>query len=137
MDYREVYAVPGSHTIVDAIHPETGLTQAFGQTEAEVIARVPGAVRMTWETFQASQIARQQTPITWQATTEDVYNERLDVLPPIMLGSGAFLVSEPCDHCHATGRPRYEAYWHRGAAYLVSSRPMTIPELRAIVQAAR
>jgi len=69
-------------------------------------------------------------PITWTETTEDRYNDMLEVLPPAAMIGSAFLVGEPSDHCAATGQPRFEAFRQRGAVYLVASRPMTIRELR-------
>lgn len=133
----DVYAIPGKASIIDQINPATGRTCILGQTEAEVRAREPRAVRMTWDAWQAAAVARQQTPIAWEATTAAQYDEMLNVLPPAAWIGGAFLVGEACDHCLQTGRPRFEAYWQRGGAYLVASRPITIAELRQQLQAGR
>jgi hypothetical protein len=135
--FTELYAVPGADSMIDGINPQTGRTFIQHETEAEIVARYPGAVRMTWDAYQAAKIARQQTPITWAPTTQAHYDEMLNVLPPAAMWEGAFLVGEPSDHCAATGRPRYEACWQRGDAYFVGSRPMTRPELRHALTAAR
>jgi len=131
----DVYAIPGQASIIDQIIPATGLTAMFGHTAEQVQARYPAAVRMSWAEWQAAAVARQQAPIVWQLTTAERYDEMLNVLPPAAWIGGAFLVGEPIDHCFATGRPRFEAYWQQGRTYLVSSRPITIAELRGQLQA--
>jgi len=130
-DYTEVYAVPGQNSIIDTINPDTGLTSVYGRTEADVLEREPGAVRMTWEAWQAAAVARQQTPIRWEITTERKYQEMLEVLPPAYWSGGAFLVGEPWDHCMATGRPRFAAYVERSGRYYTANRPVTMTELKA------
>lgn len=127
----DVYAVPGRHSIIDTINPQTGLTAICGHTAAQVQAREPLAVRMTWDAWTAAAIARQSSPIVWLSTTADRYDEMLNVLPPAMWRGGAFLVGEPMDHDVATGRARYSAYWQRGGAYFEASRPITVAEMRA------
>jgi hypothetical protein len=134
-DDAEVYAVPGAHSIIDTINPDTGRTRYCGHTEADVLAREPGAVRMTWQAWKDAMIARQRTPITWALTTRETYEYMLNVLPPIDWWGGAFLVGEPMDHDVLTGQPRYEAFAERGLSdprsYYASSRPLTRAELRA------
>ena len=127
--FSAVYAVPGDHGIIDAIHPDTGLTITLSQTAEQVRERYPLAERMSWADWQEAAIARQQTPITWTLTTREMYDEMLNVLPPISWRGGAFCVGEPWDHCVATGRARYQAYWQRGDSFCVSSRPITVAEL--------
>lgn len=130
-EFSEVYAVPGENSIIDMIHPVTGLTVYGGRDAASVQEAYPGAVRMSYETWRAEAIARQTTPIVWQTTDAKSYEEMLNVLPPALWIGGAFLVGEPCDHDYATGAPRFQAFWHRGASYVCSDRPITRAELRA------
>ncbi len=127
----EVWAIPGKHSIIDEIIESTGLTRYYQHTPAEVLAREPLAVRMTWADWTAAAIARQQTPIVWQLTDEATYYEMLEVLPPAMMAGGAFLVGEPMDHDVATGAPRFSAFRQRGNTYETASRPLTCAELRA------
>lgn len=132
--FDHVFAVPGAPGIVDAINPTTGLSACYGENLEQVQVRYPGAVQMSWSDWQTAAIRLQQTPIIWEPSTQDAYNGMLGCLPPIDWRGGAFLVGEPCDHDHATGRPRYQAYWQIGTDYFASSRPVTRAELRAIVR---
>jgi len=133
--FTEVYAVPGKQNIIDNINPVTGLTQCYGETEAELQARYPGAVRMLWEDWQRDASARQHTPIVWEPSTAEQYHDMLNILPPAMWIGGAFLVGEPMDHDLSTGEPRFTAYLStRANAFFVASRPLTRAELRAVVQ---
>lgn len=148
LNYTEVYAVPGAHSLIDVIDPSTGLTWVNGHTEAEVQARDPLAVRMAWADWQRAESASQRTPITWERSTHAKYHEMLNILPPAAWIGGAFLVGEPYDHDVMTGQPRFQGYWERvgpgdrggwdarGAlyVYLVASRPMTIAELHRELQ---
>jgi hypothetical protein len=128
----DVFAVPGAMGIIDFARPD-GRSFHNGLTLEELRARDgnPAIERFTWASWQAAAAARQQTPITWDETTQAQFYEMLGVLPPIDLRGGAFLVGEASDHCVATGRPRYAAYREIGDRYLVASRPMTRAELRA------
>jgi hypothetical protein len=130
-----VYAVPGRHSIIDAIDPSTGLTWINGHTLEEIRTREPLAVRMPFDVFLREKAARQQTPIVWIATTAEQYDDMLGVLPPIEFRADGFMVSEPCDHCAATGRPRYQGYRQRAGRYEAASRPMTRSEFRAELRA--
>ncbi len=143
-EYLDAYAVPGEHWIVDVIDPDSGLTAVCGSTADEIRAKYPTAERIAIADWQAARAAEQDAPITWARTTRAKYHEMLEILPPALWIGGAFLVGEPFDHHATTGRPRFAAYWHRGAAlpwfegsYFVASRPLTRPELRAIVAGAQ
>lgn len=127
----EVYAVPGENSIIDMIHPVTGLTVYGGRDAASVQEKYPGAVRMPYEMWRAQAIARQDTPIIWQTTDAKSYERMLNVLPPALWIGGAFLVGEPCDHSYATSAPRFQGFWHRNGQYFASDRPITRAELRA------
>lgn len=129
--YDQVWAVPGANFIIDRIHPETGLTLCFQRDEASVLAEYPTAVRMSADDWTTAQAERQHTPITWEPSTAEQYDEMLGCLPPAYWAGGAFLVGEPSDHDYNNGRPRFQAYWHRHGAYLSSSRPVTIAEMKA------
>ena len=128
--FDDVYAVPGEQGIIDVIRPD-GLTGVYGETFDQLRVRYPNAVRMSYADWQAQAVKRQQTPLAWLTTTAQKYEDMLNVLPPIAWGRGAFCVGEPHDHCIATGQPRYEAYRQHGERFYVSSRPVTVRELRA------
>ncbi len=130
-DFTHCYAVPGANSIIDGINPETGLTFVYGKSEADIKAEAPDAVKMTWDEWQAAAIARQQTELRWVEATERQYNDMLNVLPPAFWSGSLFLVGEPTDHCHQTGRPRFQAY-RRGYLPQASSRPITIAEAKAM-----
>jgi hypothetical protein len=130
MTYTHVFAVPGDHDIIDATHPETGKGIYSGETLEEIRARYPLAERYEFDVWCEAKAARQDTPIIWDETTEERYWLMLEVLPPALMLSGAFLVGEPMDHHAGTGKPRYEAYRKIGEKYLVASRPLQCSELR-------
>ncbi len=78
--------------------------------------------------------------ITWTRTTAARYDEMLNILPPAAWIGGAFLVGEPVDGDPITGAARFDAYWQRYGPgldavdhpiYYVTTRPITIAELRA------
>lgn len=126
----ECYAVPGDDSIIDTIHPATGLTVYCAETAEQIQARHPGAVRMRIVEFCDQKAERQDVPVTWSAVSEETYNDMLEVLPPAYMGNGGFLVGEPWDHHAGTGQPRYAAYRKRGEVYETASRPMTIREFK-------
>lgn len=134
MECKECYAVPGADSILDVINPRTGLTWYFGKTLDQVQAEDPGAVRMTVDAFCAQKAIRQHSPITWDETTEELYWDALEALPPAAYGKDmkGFLLGEPQDHDAETGQPRFSAYLKRAGKYLASSRPMTIKEFREV-----
>jgi len=127
----DCYAVPGENHIIATINAETGLTRICGHTEAEVLAREPGAVRMAFGDFLSAMAERQETPIVWVETTAKTYHDMLEVLPPAFWQGGLFLVGEPTDHSARTGQSRFQAYREdAGARYFASSRPLTIAEAK-------
>ncbi len=141
-EYIDAYAIPGEHSIIDVIDPETGLTAVLGQTYLEVQTRYPNAERISLDDWTAQRAAQQDTAIVWTRTTRRKYWEMLEVLPPAYWKGGAFLVGEPTDHHARTGQPRFAAYWQRGssedfAIYLVASRPLTARELKTEVEGRR
>lgn len=130
-EIKECYAVPGDHSIIDAINPETGLTLYSGKTTEQVQAEYPGAVRMLFDEWLRDKAARQHTPVEWDSVDEIEYQRMFEVLPPIM-GPSGFMVSEPDDHDAETGAPRYMAYRKVGNQHFVASRPMTVAEFRGV-----
>ena len=126
----EVWAVPGQNSIIDEIDVN-GLTKVYGKDAAAVLADEPAAVRMTWEAWRAAAVARQNAiAIAWEPSTQEQYDEMLNVLPPIDFDGYSFLVGEPSDHSFETGRPRFAAYRFIDDRYEVASRPLTRAELR-------
>lgn len=131
-DCTDCYAVPGSDSLIDMIGLD-GLTVHYGKTAADIAAQEPEAVRMSVTDWLKAKAERQHTPITWDPTTAEKYQDMLEVLPPAMWGGDAFLVGEPDDHDASTGEPRFQAYRKRGDLFWVASRPMTRAELRAFL----
>lgn len=130
-EFTEVFAIPGQSSIIDGIHPVTGLSLICGETLEQVRERHPGAQRMQWEDWRAARAAEQNSPVEWLASDAEQYHEMLNILPPAAWVAGAFLVGEPTDHDMATGCARFQMYRHRGEAYEASSRPVTVREFRA------
>ena len=143
LDATEAFAVPGDYgSIIDCVHPETGLSWVNGETLDQIRQRYPNAQIVNFHTWMAEKAQLQDTPITWARTTKAKYWEMLEVLPPAAMYAGAFLVGEPTDHHAGNGRPRFAAYWQRGssedfACYFVASRPLTCAELKAEVTRGR
>ena len=131
-DIREVFAVPGESSFIDAIHPETGLSVYAGENLEQVQLRYPGAVRMGFDAWMASKVEQQNPPLVWDTVTEEEYYRLFECLPPEAYASGYFLVGEPDDHCAKTGKPRFRAYGKRGEEYVKASRPMTVAEFRQV-----
>lgn len=132
MDCEFCFTVPGDSHIIDMINPITGLSWINGDNLEQVQARCPGAVIMSFDDYMKALDQRENTPIAWNETTEEQYDYALDVLPPAYMGNLGFLVGEPMDHFSADGRPRYEGYRRINGKYLVSSRPLTIAEFKAV-----
>jgi hypothetical protein len=118
-------------TIIDVLHPETGLTVCYSKTLEETRREYPDAEEMNIAEFCAWKARKQRTPIAWVATTEERYYEMLCALPPADVIGGAFLLGEPQDHDAGTGKARFDAYRCRDGVYEASSRPMTVAEFRA------
>ncbi len=129
-DCIECFAIPGQ-TMIDVIHPTTGLSLHFQHNLEQIAARYSGAVKMTIADYCASKAAAQDAEITWIETTEARYWEMLEVLPPARMFAGAFLVGEAMDHHAGTGQPRYEAYLIKGGKYFFASRPLRASEFES------
>ena len=133
-DITECVAVPGANSIIDALHPVTGLALYSGKTVRALQAEEPGAVQMSIDAFLADKALRQNTPITWATITEEQYDDWLECLPPAAYRDRGFLVGEPTDHDAATGQPRYQACRISGNKFEASSRPMTINEFNGGIE---
>ena len=137
-DCTHCFAVPGGQSIIDLVHPVTGLTVIYGRTLEEV-QREPGyekAERMLVDDFLRDKAASQDTPITWTETTHEKFYEMLECLPPAAMNNGGFLVGEPWDHHALTGAPRYAGYKQIGDQYYAANRPMTRKEFKEEIQPA-
>jgi hypothetical protein len=119
--------------IIDAVNPETGAGLYGGKTLAETQAERPGAELLTLAEWQAHRGGIQRGPIMWETTTEEEYNDMMNVLPPAAYGPGAFLVGEPADHEADSGKPRYQAYRSRGLLFERSNRPLTRSEFHKAI----
>ena len=135
-DCTHCFAIRG-RTMIDLVHPATGLTLIFGKTLADCQAEkgYELAELMTVEEFRKSKAALQDTPIQWAEVTEEKYNEWLDVLPPALWLAGGFLVGEPWDHHPLTGYPRFAAYREQGGKFYTANRPMTRTEFKVALAA--
>ena len=138
-DCTEGFATP--ETLIDTIHPVTGLSWCFGETLDQINRRYPGAVKVSIADWCKAKGERMTTPIIWEDTTREKYWEMLEVLPPAAMCGNAFLVGEPMDHRADTGEPRFTAFRQIGfentgnATYLVASRPITHREFKAELEA--
>lgn len=134
-DCTHAFAVPGRPWLADLVHPRTGKSLHRGLTLEEMRAEYPGAELVEVEAWQKRRAAEQDAPVEWIPTTEQQWWKMLEVLPPIALSGGCFLVGEPVDHHALSGLPRYDGYVRVGSdpyhLYFRSSRPMTVEEFRA------
>ena len=68
--------------------------------------------------------------------TQEQFDDKFEVLPPIGMSSKGFLVGEPWSHrvCHVTGRysPTYQAMVKRGTTCFESCEGVTVAEWRAL-----
>jgi hypothetical protein len=131
---RECFAIPGEDSIIDCVHPVTGLTCRCGETLEQVRERYPNAIKMSIADHCTLAALRQDTPIAWEEITHERYSDYLECLPPAAYARdlGAFLAGEPTDHHALSGRPRYTACETRGGKCYASTRPLTKVEFRAI-----
>jgi hypothetical protein len=83
-DYSECWYVPGSLSIVDVIHPGTGLTLHYKKDEAAVHETNPGAKRMPFDEacklISAEEAKRFIKPVSEVREADFMY--ALEVLPP-------------------------------------------------------
>lgn len=70
--------------------------------------------------------------MTWKATTKARYWDMLEVLPPAVMGGGAFMVGEPMNHDPATGQPTFTGFKQVGDKYFEATEPMTIAAFRKL-----
>ena len=138
-DCDRCFASKARETMIDVLHPVTGLTVCFGKTLEDCKREYPDAEEMTVDAFCAWKAERQRTPITWTPTTEKKFMEMLEVLPPELWlhgKNGGFLVGEAYDHDAGTGEPRFQGFRKHGETYETGSRPMTRREFRAALEKA-
>lgn len=62
-----------------------------------------------WDAMRSSHAA-------WIPTTEEMYWDMLEALPPLKMGRGAFLMSEP-DHTNAGGYEVYACFLRKNDKY--------------------
>jgi len=122
------------HSVIDEVHPMTGLSVICGQSLEEIQAREPDACVMSWDEWIARKAVIQQTPIEWVPTTFEKYHEMLNCLPPAFWRDGLFLVGEPEDHDVTTGRARFAAFKEWGGTFTAASRPITIKEAHELTR---
>lgn len=75
--------------------------------------------------------AMKYAPSLWQETTEAMYSEMLNVLPPAAMGSGGFLVGEAYRH-NTRGEAIYACFTrqadHTRGQHIYQARYMTVAE---------
>lgn len=69
--------------------------------------------------------AMNNSPVSWIPTTENMYWNMLEAVPPRAMFAGAFLVGEPFNH-NAQGEPIYAMFRYVGNEY--EARYMTLRE---------
>ena len=130
------FASKARGTMIDTIHPATGLSWCYGKSLSKVREEYPDAEEMTVDAFCEWKATQQRTPITWEPTTAERFDESLCVLPPEIMLRGGFLVGEPWDHDAGNGQPRFQAFIQtesptEGTRYFQSNRPCTVAEFKA------
>lgn len=138
----KAFAEPDASNIIDVIHPITNRGAYSNETLEQVRIRYPLAEIIDIQAHCEAKAKRQDSPIIWDEVTERKYWEMLEVLPPAVMHSGAFMVGEPCDHHATTGAPRFSCYYYTKDAsdkttYYGASRPMTVKEFNAKFRPAR
>lgn len=64
--------------------------------------------------------------MNWKPCTKAKYWDMLEVLPPAVMGGGAFMVGEPQSHDPATGQPTFWGYKQVGEKFFATDEAMTI-----------
>lgn len=136
MDCQTAFASLNGETLIDVINPETNLSWCYGKDLAKIREEYPDAEIVNIADWCQAKGERQNTPIIWTETTEEIYWQMLEVLPPAAMCGGAFLVGEPADHHAGNGQPRFDAFRQIGKTYLNANRPMTRAEFKAELEAA-
>jgi hypothetical protein len=126
---EQCYASRSRKTIIDTIRSD-GLTTCYGKTYGQVLKEYPDAYRTSVKDFCCWKGVQQRTPITWSETTEEIFDNMLNVLPPEIMLTNGFLVGEPYDHEADTGKPRFDGFKRIGDKFYSSSRPMTKDEFK-------
>lgn len=134
------FAVPGGNTMIDEVHPQTGLSVVYRQSLEQIRERYPDAQIMAIDAWCQSRGAAQDTPVVWVQCSEERFHEMLEVLPPAAHTKRGFLVGEAMDHHAVSGAPRFAAFIRRTTQgdgwsetqFYESSRPMTWEEFRVI-----
>lgn len=68
---------------------------------------------LTWDDLWDAMKAK---PDNWHHTTARMYHDMLEVLPPVRMRRGSFLVGEPYDHT-AEGEAIYACFQRRPSGY--------------------
>ena len=102
----------------------TEYQKAIAPLISEVADTVSEAEELPLE-WQALWAAMEKQPYPWVKTTERMYHEMLEVLPPISMGGGGFLVGEAQTH-NNNGEPVYAGFVKIGNYY--QARYMTLRE---------
>lgn len=126
------FAERDSSSIIDLCHPLTKRSQCYGETLEAIRTRYPSAEIMPFTEWADAKAASQDSPITWEPTTAEHFEDMMNIIPPAAWHGADFLIGEPCDHHAKTGAPRFQAMRKAGEHYLASSRPITVAEFKKI-----
>jgi hypothetical protein len=133
----ECFAVPGSSSIIDFVHPDTGRSVIENETLEEIrdrSAAYKNAVLITYDEWAKAKSERQRAPIVWTETSRDHYHEMLGCVPPVNFTGAGFLVGEPFDSDVLTGQPRFSGFRIVQGRFYEGSRPMTVKEHRSALE---
>jgi len=119
--------------VVDMVDENTMRTLCFKKTLQESQEEYPDAEFMRIDDFCAMKAEKQRSPIEWEETTEEYYDEMLCVVPPARIIGQNFLTGEPFDHDALTGEPRCQALRVVDGRFYRSSRPMTLSEFEEVI----
>ena len=67
--------------------------------------------------------------MTWKQVSRERYWDMLEILPPAVMGGGAFMVGEPISH-DAAGQPTFRGFLKAGDKYFEAVDLMSIPDFR-------
>jgi hypothetical protein len=72
----------------------------------------------------------------FKPSTQEQYDEKFDILPPLEVTGNGYLVGEPWSHrvCHVSGHysPTFPAMVKRNGKYFASCEGITVAEWRAL-----
>ena len=124
-------------SVVDGVYEDTVLTWCYGKTLEQCQEEYPDAEYMRIDDFCILKAEQQRSPIEWEETTEEYYDQVIGDVPPARVIGRDFLTGEPFDHDALSGEPRCQALRVIDGRFYRSSRPMTLSEFELVVWGSR